>query len=76
MNAWAQNSQVPDIAAATGSKVVSSFKVTPLIAGKTAASFALGAAGIYYLARGKEDGDVGKMVWGMILAIASIFVFV
>lgn len=49
--------------------------LTQSIIFKVAMCIGLICMGIYYLMKGKRDGEVGSMVFGAILVIASFFLF-
>ena len=49
--------------------------VTPEIAARAAVSFGCGAACLYFLATGRREGSVARMLWGVALAFAAMLVF-
>jgi hypothetical protein len=50
--------------------------VSPQVMGKMALSTMLMATGMFYLATGRRDADMSRMITGAILALASVFIFV
>lgn len=50
-------------------------KMTPAVAAKVAVSVVLLAAGLHYLSTGRRDGDMGRIVTGAVLALASLLFF-
>ncbi|MBI3289391.1 MAG: hypothetical protein HYZ74_07730 [Elusimicrobia bacterium] len=49
--------------------------ITPSVVGKMTLSTVLMACGMYYLASGRKEADVSRMITGAILTLLSIFVF-
>ena len=49
-----------------------SLTLTPKIAFKTAAAAGLVAAALYCLVSGRKQADLGKMIMGAVLALASL----
>lgn len=49
--------------------------LTPGIAGKAALSVMLMATGMFYLATGRKEAEVGRMITGAFLTLASVFIF-
>jgi len=50
--------------------------VTPKVMGKMALSTMLMAVGMYYLASGRKQAELSRMLTGAALAVASVFVFI
>jgi hypothetical protein len=52
-----------------------SISVTPTLAVKTAACVSLSCIGLYYLATGKKEMSLQKMILGGLLILGSLLVF-
>ncbi len=50
--------------------------VTPIVAGRMALSTVLMVTGMYFLATGRRDANVSRMITGAILSVASVFLFI
>ncbi len=50
--------------------------LTPQVMGKAALSVMLMAMGMHYLATGRTQADMSRMITGAILTLASVFIFV
>jgi len=48
---------------------------TPQVIFKFAGGVMLATAALYYLAKGREDKDLGKMLTGGVLAVLSVLLF-
>ena len=65
---------VRDIPAPDG-KAVAVLSLTPALAVKTFFSIALSVAAFHYLGSGKKNNDIQKMIIGLLLGLASLFIF-
>lgn len=50
--------------------------VTPQVMGKMALSTVLMATGMFYLATGRRDAEMSRMLTGAALTLASVFLFI
>ena len=58
-----------------GAELLPAFKMTPNVVFKTLASTVVATIGYFYLTTARKQGDVGKMLAGAILILASLFLF-
>ncbi len=50
-------------------------KFTPVMAGRTVAAAVLTTLGVYYLGKGKQQADAGKMIKGAMFVLAGMACF-
>lgn len=62
----------PLVARASGGAATPAIRLTPQYVGKFAVAIVLFGAGMHYLVSGRKEADLGRMITGAVLTLASL----